>query len=190
MPLDRRGITQGGALLDLGYHGVAPQSHWHDLRSQLPMLYRVTVGLCGLIAATAAVYAGVRMNIAAGFFVAVAQTIVFSVLAAYAYACRRYRVASSVVLGAVCLSGALTWAFVQQFAYEAHPMGMAVWSMLALGAQGVVAIFGGYLGYACMEAERLRPSNPGHASGKLVVAGIVGMALIVSEALVATGMAM
>jgi hypothetical protein len=182
--------TQGGAALALGYHGAASQAHSHDSRSRFFMLYRVTLSLCGLIVASAGVYVGVRMSVAIGLSIAVTQTVVFGVLAAYAYACRRSRVATYVVLGMVGLTGVLACVLVAPLAREMHPMGMMVWSALALGVQGIVAIFGGYLGYACMEAERLRPSSPNHVRGKLVVVGILALALVAAGVIWAGGAAL
>jgi hypothetical protein len=42
-------------------------------------------------------------------------------------------------------------------------------------AQVVVAVFGGYFGYACVESRRLQDFNPGALRGKLAVVGLVAL---------------
>lgn len=147
------------------------------------MLHRLTIGVC--IAAVVALIGYLTVvwhSFGRGIVWGVIQAPAYGVIAAYSWHCRGNATASRIVLVVAVLLTPFTVALAR---LVDEPPGYAaiIWIFWALFPQLLLAVYGGYLGYACVEYARQRRQSPNSLQGKLFVAVFVGVAILLAASI-------
>lgn len=139
------------------------------------MVHRWTFGICCAIVAAATAYASfVLPTLGIPFVVVATQIVVYGIIAAYAWVCRRHAAGSGMVLATAVLALPLTGTLLL---IVSPPVGYGagVFAILVVHMQVVVAVLGGYLGYSMLETSRLHGASPNAIQGKLAVMGLLAL---------------
>jgi hypothetical protein len=141
-------------------------------------VYLVTTAVCFASVIASTIYlSAYRSTFAAIVIVASTQVVVYGIIAGYARACRQHLLASWIVLAVAGAILPLTYLLLLQMVSPAVPYRSVASLVLTLSAELIIAMFGGYLGFALVEGRRLKPHNPGALPGKMAVAALFAIAL-------------
>lgn len=142
------------------------------------MIHRLTISVCiAALLALVGYLSAVWRHVGVGLFWGAIQIPAYGIVAAYAWYGRENATASRVVLVVAVLLTPFTFALAR---LVDEPPGYAgfIWIFWTLFPQLLLALFGGYLGYACVEYARQRPQSPNSMHGKLFVTAFVGLAIL------------